>query len=322
MSKFFTNLPSNLEQYNPEAIPEEWYREETFDAEGKLHSFDDLPIATKSEMNALDFYLPDGSKQKLYEFHWYDHGKSYRSQNRPPIIRVCDNFYATFNAQGNLHSYNGMPATFQALEDGVFSLDWYDDGKSHRDGDLPLSIIVDSTGNVEYESYGLHGVPHRGNNLPADSNAFSKIWLVQGAMHNSESYASLLYPDEYTWALYGLEVSESIFNQIKTMCNKTGVPIWVSFLLVLEIISQEHVNAFIGSDGMWEADVPTSWLLNCWEITDGFFENKITELTSHKTVNVIYNNEDQSLFTMFLIIIASEEKDASLRLAEKEGKHD
>jgi hypothetical protein len=320
MLKFFTNLPDSLEQYNPEVIPKEWHREETFDKEGRLHSFDDLPMLTKNKNAAMSYSYNSGLN--IYEFCWYNHGKLYRSGNRPAIIRVSENFYKTYNSQGSFHSYNGMPATFHALEDGVFSLDWYADGKNHRDGDdLPLSIIVDSTGYLEHESYGLHGILHRGNNLPAETNFDTQTWIVQGRMHNSEGYAQLFYPDDYTWALYGLEVSESIFNQIKTMPATANLPIWVSFLRTLDIISQEQVNAFISSDGKWDTNIPNSWLLNCWNVTSIFFEKKITRLAKRGIVSVFYTDKNESLYSAFLAVIKSEENDALLRVSQGEKSY-
>lgn len=323
MSKFFKNLPAILEPFNPVGIPEEWHGEKTFDENGLPHSFNDLPIKFKAQPVTRNSLTDEGEWLEVYEFRWYNHGRISRSGGKPPVIRVVDNSYSTLNEQMNLHSYNDQPAYFLILEDeGLnYYLDWFDEGSSHRDNDLPLSIIVDGEGNLEFESYGIHGLPHRGNNLPAEIGPASKTWLVQGVMHNIEGYAEILYPDSYSWVLYGVDVPEGVFNQFKAARDKTNMPAWVAFLLVLEIITEEHLMAFMDSNGNWNANVPVSWLLTCWKLTEEVFEHKLGKLLNQSSFKIFDLSPDEALFVSFLSVVKFEEKEASLRATQKKGNH-
>jgi hypothetical protein len=339
MAKFFANLPAILEPFNPEAIPLSWYVSSIpdnyyEDHEGeKLHSVNDLPIVM-DEVPDLKTLLPSGIVAgQCQEFHWYDKGKIRRPGDNPPVIRVTEYAYTTLDENGDLHSYNDMPASFTKLQNNIYGnatydLEWLEHGKPHRENDLPAKVIFNNEGyddgEIDFESYWSHGTVHRSNSLPCEVAPEFETWAVQGIIHNAEGYAEALHDiDCYEWALYGVRLSEEAFLEIRTLSNKANMPIWAAFLFSLEVITQTHLNAFMNSDGKWETNLPTSWILNFWNVTEKVFESKIDDLRiSGSNTNRWFDlNRNNVLFTTFLRVLQSEENDALLRTNQGEESY-
>lgn len=339
MVKFFTDVPAVLDRYNPEAIPVEWYANpDSYDDEDEedqkirdgyveeiLHSYHDLPIVV-SRIPNLKTLLPSGiDEDGDHEFHWYDDGKISRPGDNPSIIKAMGNLYSTLDENGDLHSYNGMPASFAVVGNSeTYLLDWYEHGKLHRENDLPSTITFNNKGSVEVESYWYKGNPHRSSNLPCEITPDSETWMVKGVMHNAESYADAMYDmDVFQWALYGTRLSEEAFTQIRTLSDETRMPIWVAFLVSFRVISSDHVNVFMNSDKKWETDVPVSWILNCWNINKEMFESKVEELKNvDNATSRFYDFKKVKIhYESFMQVLKSEAKDAVGQATQVEGSH-
>jgi hypothetical protein len=326
MSKFFKSLPENLEQYNPEAIPKEWHGEKTFDEEGKLHSYNDLPIKVKTDqVMENNFLLEDETKEEADEFRWYKHGKLYREGNKPPVIQVTESSYATLNEDQEYHSYEGKPANI-ITPNRVHSylISWWYYGKYHRKGNLPADIVCDTNGSIEIESYYTHGVAHRENNLPCYVTPNSKAWMVQGIRHNSEGPGEVTHDtNSYNWILYGVDVTKKAFTEIKALSNTTNMPIWGAFLLSLELVTQDHLKPFMNSDGKWETSLPSSWILNCWNITENTVTNRSDELEVSGDLNHLFPNLERNpiFFTALTRVLQFEENESKLRAVQVKEKH-
>lgn len=93
---------------------------DTFDADGKLHSFDDESAVVYN----------DGAEA------WYKHGMRHRDNDRPAI--VCSNGDLGWWKDGKLHRDNDKPAIIYS--DGTRY--WYKNGKFHRDNGEPAIICT------------------------------------------------------------------------------------------------------------------------------------------------------------------------------------
>jgi hypothetical protein len=319
MVKFFPTMPAILESFNPEAPTEEWFGEKTFDENGELHSYNDVPIYSYDGLHkkGMPNFKPDlPFSLKLWQavsYSWYSHGKLHREGNKPVRIKIVGEKYSTYDSEDNLHSYNDKPAVV-SLEDNAgkdFRLVWFEHGVEHRENDSPATIVCSIEGNLDIEIYKTHGVIHRSNNLPARITPYSQAWKVEGCYHNLIG-ASYVANDgnvrKAIWSLYGMEISETSFNQIKTISDDTNIPYWAVFLLTFDFIAPEHLNSFISKEGKWNTLLPSSWILRFWNITETFFNNKALE--KGWSFNTTKNR-----FHSFIAIVASEENDAALKHA-------
>lgn len=331
MVKLFSNLPDSLTRFNPEAPPLNWYSLETYDDNKMRHSFNDLPIMVESILNKRFLKAPQKLSpllevSQMYEFRWYSHGVVSRPDNKPPIIIVGANFYRTYNEKRRLHAYNGNPSEIELLKDGKFVVSWHENGQFHRDDDLPASIEYLASGDVEVESYMINGEGHRNNGLPAEVGQVIKTWLVEGTLHNPNGFAEEYFDtfqgsNTLTWSLYGVELTEAIFDEIKEFCNNTGAPLWVSFMLRLKMITSEHLSVFMDSNNKWESITPAVWVLRTWGVTDEKFSDKIEEALTNKDIEFAqYNDNDKTRFQVFVDVIKSDEKDALACAAQEERK--
>jgi hypothetical protein len=318
MVKFFPTMPAILELFNPDAPTKAWFGKKTFDENGELHSYNDMPIYSYEGIQRkgiLKFKpsLPLALKPwQAVWFSWYSHGKLYREGNKPARIQIMGKQYSAYDSEHNLHSYNGMPAKI-TLEDNdkEFRLEWFDHGLEHREGDLPSSVMYDVEGVFGLEMYKKHGVEHRNNNLPSRITAFSKTWTVEGYLH---SITGASYIDDREtknmWALYGITFSKTKFDQIKAAANKNMIPAWAAFLLTFNLITQDHLIPFVDDEGKWNTLLPTSWVLHCWGITEETFQGK------EKEKKWGYSSA-RNHYKSFMTVITSEEKFAS-EAAKKE----
>lgn len=307
MPKHFTNFPDELEQYNPEEIKVENFQKlKTIDKDGRWHSFNDQP--------ALILQLePNLATQN---FLWHSHGELSRAGNLPPVINTSNGtIYETHNERGQRHSYNGMPAYINNREysDEIW-VRWYSEGYLHREQNLPAVIVI-RDGKVTEEIFYKNGKPHRNNGLPAQIEATFTAWSVEGGVHNIKAAAIKEYDENPAcirnqWGLYGVILSKNNFNLIVDYQKKTRAPLWVSFLLTMEIITEEEVKGFIDPAGNWDSSVPLEWLLRCWGITDEKFDVKVKKiLDSFNEFNdndYLVSHEDYSL-ELFMKIVKSDE---------------
>ena len=86
------------------------------------------------------------------------------------------------------------------FEDGYVVLDnhgiksWYKNGKLHRDGDLPASIIEPEPGKF-WKFWYKNGVKHRGNDLPALISNDLQQWCKFGMLHRDGGKPAVIYAD-------------------------------------------------------------------------------------------------------------------------------
>jgi hypothetical protein len=117
----------------------------TYDAEGRLHSYDGLP--------AWEHFSDYGSKQ------WFWHGL--------------------------LHRDGGLPA---CVHNSCGIEEWWVFGQRHRDGDLPAYVCPDNL-----TSWWRHGKRHREDDLPAVIHAQldgrEQEWWVDGVRQTSADRA-------------------------------------------------------------------------------------------------------------------------------------
>lgn len=117
----------------------------TYDTEGKLHSFDDKP----AEYHVTSMSLSSYKK-------WYRHGVPYREGDKPVEISG-DNTKIWLNSKNQLHRLNDKPA--MVWKDG--NKIWALNDQIHRENDKPAKI--DSTGQFWYK----HDMQHREGGKPA-----------------------------------------------------------------------------------------------------------------------------------------------------------
>lgn len=330
MVKLFPNLPASLAFSSPEVPPAEWYGEYTFDENELLHSYNDLPMMVDSVLDPKarrsdKHFSATLQVTSTYEFRWYSHGKIFRSENKPPIVKVSANMYSTYNEYRLLHSYDGKPSRVEVTDDDSFSGDWHKDGELHKDEGSPATVICDASGKIRLESYMVNGIGHRGNGMPSETNPGVKTWMVEGVLHNSfgpaEEYEDLTKgPNLYTWSLYGAEITETVFLDIKELSNKTGSPLWAAFMFRLKIITLEHLAVFMNTEGEWESTAPVSWVLRAWNINAEKFSEKMDK--SEDIEFAYYDGDSEERFRIFMKVIKSDEKDALTRATQNKEESD
>jgi hypothetical protein len=113
--------------------------------------------------------------------------------------------------------------------------EWYDeDGKLHRDNDLPARITFNKNIIFKEEWY-LHGLLHRKENKPAiiqyregTNDILWSEWLLNGARHREDGPAFILYNENgklirEEWYLNG--VRHNVNGPAMIYYNDNGVPI-------------------------------------------------------------------------------------------------
>jgi hypothetical protein len=294
VTKIFPTLPNNLEQFNPELLPQRPENDgRTFDEDGKLHSYDDKPI-----------FISSGKIQ----LSWYSHGKKHREGNKPVSITFDADLdeYITYDENDKAHSYNGMPSSI-SYDRQLNSLDltWHNHGLIHRDNDQPASIWSSP---YEYsEEYYQNDFLHRDNSLPAVVQKKSKRWFVYDLLHNSEGVANIMsestrYPNGIAeGGLYGVVLPEEKFYEIKAFSKENNVPLWLPFFLTLGIVDAENVNMLRDSDtGKLDISLPIKWYIHLWGITDELFYLKLEKLDNIYFYSRL--NSSKPLFNLLKIV--------------------
>lgn len=334
MTKFFKSMPSHLEQYNPDEVffddsninktyESGWEVVKTFDENGLLHSYNDVPSLSRRD---------DVAK----EFQWHSHGELYREDNKPVYVSfINDNYYATYDEKG-AHCFNDMPSIVQFYKAFSCRITWSEGANKHRENDLPAIIAwkkvisdINAARHITNESYYEHGKRHRKHGKPAEVNPNMPMWMVQGVLHNSNSFALSTNKNMSkrvikTWSLYGVVMPEQFFNTIKTFNTSTNVPLniplWVAFLYRLKLIDMKTIRLFVNEENLWSPDVPIAWLIQALGLTDEMFVSRINFL-KEKEGNIYFlskNPISETSLDDFLNVIKSEEEDA-LALLEDEN---
>jgi hypothetical protein len=284
MIKWFQSLPAVLEQYNPEDKFNSFNELETFDENGKYHSYNDEP--------SLVVYDGNG---KL--FCWHSHGEIFREDDKPASIRVSPVFYRTYDANNNLHSYDGMPSVINIIRYSLtktITAGWLEHGIFHRTGDLPAEITTyqvhgQGSNQVEKpeESYFEHGVFHRANNKPARKREHGDEWHVLGHLHNDKGIAIGLANNHESvdneWALFGVRLTQEDYQQIKSFQHRRRAPLWLSFLYVIGLVDYTQVTFVLNKTNNFEA-LPINWVLHMLGLTDMIYNEHITTFSASSTI--------------------------------------
>lgn len=314
MSKFFNGLPPDLEQYNPDNFVQELnltsFKEPlaltTTDDEGQLHSYDDFPSSIK------------GSSGN-FSLRWHKHGVLARDEGKPLHVKKYKTHWGTYDANGNMHSYNGMPAEIVALlPDSInsFIFKWAKNGMLERAEDKPSLIRSDK--GLKRTYYFKANEYHRFNGLPSITDSISNLWVVSGSLHNEKGAAKVAlssipagYPYGNSWHLYGIRINEEKFNEIKTYQTVHRTPLWVAFLHSCKLIDDNSIANFIDEAGIWNANLPTNWILQAFNITEDTWNVFATQIYNYDlNTNYIANilvEKEPALYSRFLNIIEYEE---------------
>lgn len=321
MLKHFADFPQEFEQYNPEKVLlGELKKKQTFDENGKLHSFNDVPSFMGGKAT-----LSKGS----YAFEWHSHGELFRDNGKPPRIVFSDNSYTTYDENRIMHSYNDQPAYIESYSNGNALLAWCSHGLIHRENDLPAQIKVSipelnegvKTYSVE-NVYKLNHLKHRGHGLPALEREGSSIWMVHGIHHNAQGRAifhkaletSSFRPQD--WGLYGFRMLKTHFLKIKKLEVTKRIPLWVAALLFFDFINEENLNLFKTKDNLWDSNIPIEWVLRAWGLDAETFTAKKKALASKPRSYARFDNQEYENMTkdsdlqIFLKVVKAEEADA------------
>lgn len=347
--KLFTNLPEEFEKYNPNkfilksrktvptyndkgtlnTIPpldlrpfnldvEILRRSATFDNDGQIHSFNDEPS-----------YIRKGGRGEFLLL-WHSHGVLHRANNQPPCVVTEPYSYTTYNEEGKSHSYNGTPSHINKLKSG-WHFTWYKNGHLSRDNGLPAEILWKKKNFskdllFQSETYMVNQERHRDGNLPAVVTPESKVWYVRNLVHNTNGYAWITdindKPSLQRWYLYGLMVSEEVFNIFKAVERESNLPSWAAFLVTLNMITMSDAKILLEDKSNGNSDLPFLWLLRSIGVTKESFLAALIKFDKiHNSRLSHINNKDsiKSNLDMFVDIATSEIAFDSLML--KDGKN-
>lgn len=289
MTKLFTGLPPEIEHYNPDEKWEDFHLERredaplnTFDEEGKLHSFNDFPSSIEYSAGWV-------------ALNWHSHGKLFR-EGKPFQISLLKDpdarnafkvyEYVTTGDDGRLQSYGAAPAYIsQNVNDFItVYLEWSQDSEADFAKDVP-KIIRFRKGSPELQ-YFIGPTLHRGNDLPAIVSKHHRKWLVLGNLHR-ETGASLIrqktHEDENSeWFLYGISVSEKRFNRIKYFQKKHSAPFWVAFLHEVKLANKESLKPFMDRKNQWNTVLPDAWVVKALGITEDNWNEMHKTVRKHK----------------------------------------
>lgn len=254
MAKHFKNFPPEFEKYNPEVFDLAQNELKTFDLEGSLHSHNDKPSLIMRQNNVVRSAT------------WHSHGQVFREGGRPSQILFANNRYESRNESFNIHSDGDLPAMITYDADfEEFWLEWHKEGHSHRENGLPDMIISSPKGNSFF--YHVNGFRHRDGDLPAYITPDEKQWFFLNRLHNSSGPAVVEAGRPFKWYLFGVQIREETFNAIHAYRKSTEVPLWVAFLVKMNMTSVEAVESLFNNSGKWESFLPNSWVLRWLKVT-------------------------------------------------------
>lgn len=280
MPKLFKNICAEFDQYNPEDDFTHLEDGETFDEDGLLHSFDDLPSqVSSSEYEGNRFFL------------WHSHGKLFRGNDKPVSITYGDNAYSTINANHSFQSYGGKPSriAYDKNNKMIFASFYKEDGL-HRENGLPAQLIFHKTGCLETKFYENNRM-HRDGGLPALFTGLEELdgtkqWVIKGYKHREDGPA-ILYPTTASnrdkWFLFDIQVSETQFAAVKNVQKEKDIPLWLAFLSILKIVEEVQMNFFLESN--LHNELSLEWSLKSLGVTDELFKQSIIELRKTQDIN-------------------------------------
>ena len=131
-----------------------------------------------------------------------------KTHNDNTLVRV-----EHLNSEKQLHSPYDPDGTEEEYKPAVIEYDygkitykiWYQNGKNHRDGDLPAKIGYYENGNISFEKWYKDDKLHRisdGEDKPAyvsyyeNGNIQSKSWYQNGKIHRENAPAFIIYNDK------------------------------------------------------------------------------------------------------------------------------
>jgi hypothetical protein len=282
MPKLFRNICDGFTPYNPEDDFTHLKDGETFDENGLLHSYNDLPSQV----------FVDPEEYDARTFLWHSHGTLYRENNKPVVIIYDKTSYSTLNEDMVYHSFNENPSriSYNEYEDMLF-VSYYENDGLHRENGLPAQLFFTKAGCEEVKFYENNKL-HRLNDLPAsyDGSEDKKEWAINAYRHR-ENGPAITYPvtspNIDKWILFDVRISETQFTAIKKSQKEKDIPLWLAFLYVLKIVEEVNVNFFIENN--LHNELPLEWNLRNLGVTDEVFKQAIIEL--RKTQVKVYESE-------------------------------
>jgi hypothetical protein len=307
MSKFFSEFPSELEQYNPEDLFAELKLTNstqqtnlvTVNDEGFLHSNEDFPSSIKGDLST-------------YFIKWHQHGQLARLNDKPVAVRMGKNFYETYDSNDKRHSYNDNPAVIEKSSNaGSFILQWYNHGFLERESDKP-SILNIQGGMTELAVYYKANCYHRAYNLPAVEGATIKLWAVENLLHNITGPAKIMIPLGWTkgfseWHLYGIKVTEDEFEKVLAYQTKNQTPLWLALFKFFNLVSDDSVTKFVEEFSNEKTNLPIKWVLQAFSINEKIWNNfAVTKTSSNYSIDYSLECTAASFYS-FLKVIQHEE---------------
>ena len=309
IGKWFSNMPPELEKYNPDSFKNYEISTSTYDEFGKFHSYDDEP-------SYVDFR---GSHSLI---SWYSHGILLRGVQLYP-----DESFITFQVNRQVHSFDDKPSSINYdAKYNRFDLKWNHNGELHRENDLPALIQWESGHSQAHltEYYYEYGDLHREGGKPAVNKYMKTEWLVYGSLHRIDGQATVYKKNtsersKRHWGLYGLEMEKRTFDSIFAYKNAAQVPLWVAALYVFRLINEDKIDAFRNDSGAWELTVPLTWALHLWEVDDTTLLKSIHELRAEDFDVWVTRgtSKPSSPVEKFMKIITLEEKNSQPRTNQK-----
>lgn len=312
MPKIFQGLPDEFEQFNPEVLPVEWASlPNTYDENGLFHSYNRLP----AEIFAREIGIND--------FKWYNHGVLERANGEAPWITTTVDparvIFRTNDENNEPHSYKNNPAIIAFNpESGVTFLEWKENGKTSRQNGLP-ALISCKEKEIIREAYYLDGDPSRANNLPAYITKTGKKWIVCNVPHNTEGIAGLEYNKDGLlknsfYALYGIIITENVFEKICEYRLTANVPAWIAFLHVLGFIEEENILALVAADEKWVNVFPTKWIARYFGLNNENIYLKLKKLEESGLVErITIPYSGQTILDIMIRVIDFEKQPLSLK---------
>lgn len=195
-----------------------------------------------------------------------------------------DDEILTLDEHENKHSYNDEPAESHSLYKT-----WYRHGKEHRENDLPSSIFDPETKH-ESMQWCINGERHRENDKPSFQGNYISRWYVCDVPHRLTGPATMyakngpLSNRSDEWNLYGLEITGEQHKQVLSHAELNSYPLWLSFLVFIEVLSEEDVALFASFFNDKETPLPATWVIAALGLND----RKLEEAYNNSKIPFIY----------------------------------
>jgi hypothetical protein len=158
----------------------------------------------------------------------------------------------TFDVNGKLHSFHDKPARISlSIDNGKIIYEWCQHGDHGREGNKPVTVTKDN----------LLGIV--------------KTWDAGGNLIDLLNIKTFESPRNYS--LYNVPIAEENLKATLKHASKTRAPVWASWFLIMEAITQQQFDAFT-EDGIWNTQLPFRWILFMWNPNEIFEVEKIKPL--------------------------------------------